>query len=457
MIFSLFGLNALCCSAAKKQCIAKAEWNHRYDQTLVMKLILSVPDLKGGTNVSLTFANALEMVKRIDMLTLQSPKIIYLVGWQYNGHDDKYPAFFEANPALKRSCDRNANESLLWLMKEAKKYHTTISLHINMTDAYEDSPLWKTYVDNDLISKNEDGSLMVIGSYNNRKAYQINYKNEWGKGFAQMRIDSLLKQLPLLRDAGTVHIDAWIARESKGHNESVDTEKEFQKKVCQLWLDRGIEPTSEWVMPYMAGLIPQYWHFNHRTQEDYLKEPASFCTGTHMNPDLKKSDFGLEFLFGTSLYGEPIFPRNAKNIDSVAWQKKFSREFYLNFVQYYFLNGLQRLSVAGNGSSRIAKFSSDVEVSLKDSTVTAQEVTLRSKNTLCMPIRWKKDRSYVAYSTMPTSYSFSIPKEWKGYRKADLYRVTVGGLVKTATIRLAGKTIMLKLAGEEPIVLKPMR
>jgi hypothetical protein len=67
----------------------------------------------------------------------------------------------------------------------SKKYHTTISLHINMTDAYEDSPLWNEYVANDLVSKNEDSSLMVVGNYNGRKAYQVNYKNEWAKGFAQ--------------------------------------------------------------------------------------------------------------------------------------------------------------------------------------------------------------------------------------------------------------------------------
>jgi hypothetical protein len=34
-----------------------------------------------------------------------------------------------------------------------------------------------------------------------------------------MRIDKLLELLPALKDAGTIHIDAWIARKSKGHNE----------------------------------------------------------------------------------------------------------------------------------------------------------------------------------------------------------------------------------------------
>lgn len=32
-----------------------------------------------------------------------------------------------------------------WLIREARAYNTTISLHINMVDAFEESPLWDTY------------------------------------------------------------------------------------------------------------------------------------------------------------------------------------------------------------------------------------------------------------------------------------------------------------------------
>lgn len=190
--------------------------HHDYSQTLVMKLALSIPDGKGGSKVFCDFETALDLIKKADQLTLQVPKIIYLVGWQYKGHDDKYPAFFEVNKALKRAGDTTAEESLSWLIKEAKKHHTTVSLHINMTDAYEDSPLWDTYVGSDLISKNANGSLMVIGNYNNRAAYQINYRNEWESGWTQRRIDSLLTVVPELENTGTIHLDAWIARDSKG-------------------------------------------------------------------------------------------------------------------------------------------------------------------------------------------------------------------------------------------------
>jgi len=174
----------------------EGQFNHDYSRTLVMKMMLSIPDGKGGTNVYCDLDKALELIRQTDNITLGVPKIVYMVGWQYRGHDDLYPAFFEVNPALKRPGDENARESFLWFMREAKKYNTVISLHINMTDAYENSPLWQEYVDNDLISKNADGSLMIIGNYNNLKAYQINYRNEWEKGYAQMRIDKLLDLLP---------------------------------------------------------------------------------------------------------------------------------------------------------------------------------------------------------------------------------------------------------------------
>jgi hypothetical protein len=49
------------------------------------------------------------------------PQVLYLTGWQYNGHDSKYPAWEEVNEALKRDEDATALESLRWLISEARK------------------------------------------------------------------------------------------------------------------------------------------------------------------------------------------------------------------------------------------------------------------------------------------------------------------------------------------------
>lgn len=428
-------------------------WNHPYHQTLVMKMFLAIPDGIGGSKAFINFEKALSIIRQTDNLTLQVPKIIYLVGWQYNGHDDKYPAFFEVNPSLKRPQDKDARTSLIWLMEEAKKFHTTVSLHINMTDAYEDSPLWKDYVANDLISKNEDGSLMVVGNYNNRKAYQVNYRNEWEKGFARKRIDKLIELLPPLKEAGTIHLDAWIARESKG--ESPETEKEYQKKICRYWIQKGIEPTSEWVMDYMMGLVPYYWHFNHRTQADYLAVPASVCTGSHMNPDLHNSDFGLEFLFGTSMYGENLFPGSHSGISDVAWETLFTRDFYLNFLQYYYLNRLNRQKVEGNGNNRTAYFSNSIKVSLADSTVFEGARRLRKSNDLCFPALWRDDNSLAAYSEKGASFQYAVPESWRTVKNAEVFLITKNGLQKSKIIEVRNNSLNLTLSAGQPIWIIP--
>ncbi len=87
---------------------------HDYSKTYVVKLFLSQAEFdpvhlgkykmrdNGKQKVCMNCEQALEVIKGMDALTLGLPKIVYLVGWQYNGHDSKYPAFFEGNRAIAR-------------------------------------------------------------------------------------------------------------------------------------------------------------------------------------------------------------------------------------------------------------------------------------------------------------------------------------------------------------------
>lgn len=427
-------------------------FNHDYSQTWVTKMALAVPDKQGGSEVRLTFEQALEMIRQSDNLSLGVPKIVYLVGWQYNGHDDKYPAFFEVNNYLKRECDASALESLRWLMREARKFNTTVSLHINMTDAYDDSPLWPQYVANDLISKNTDGSLKVIGEYNGRKAYQINYRNEWESGYTQMRIDRLLHLLPELKEAGTIHADAWIARPSEGHNESVIVETEYQKKAALYWQAKGLDITSEWMMDYMIGYVPFAWHFNGANQIDYLRTPANVYTGTGINPDIRSSDHDLGFLFGTSCYGEMFW----KIAPDYSWQTAITNDFMLKCPQYFYLNKLNRLSVKGEGKARIAFFSNRVSVSLSDSTVCQKDRVLRSGNTICIPAVWRDDEGVIIYSqNLHGKTTFDIPYLWGNPKQATVYKITPEGLQMHKKIAVSNAKMVIEMVEGVPFYVIP--
>ena len=101
-------------------------WLLPYHQTLVTKIVLCVKNINAQPGkisaqkkkVYMTFEEALEVIRTLDNITIGIPNITYLVGWQFEGHDSKYPSWAEVDKDLKRPQDKTATESLRWLMRE---------------------------------------------------------------------------------------------------------------------------------------------------------------------------------------------------------------------------------------------------------------------------------------------------------------------------------------------------
>ena len=199
-----------------------------YHQTLVLKLFLGMegqpverlakePMFLKPHDVFHTFEQALDIMRKTDHVTRGIPKIIYLVGWQKGGHDHGYPDWSEVNPRLKRAQDATALDSLRWLIREGRKFNTTVSLHLNMVDAYQQSPLWDEYVAKDCFARDESGKLLVGGiQMKGEDMYNVVYPKEWEAGLAQRRIDGLIRMIPELQDGHTIHIDVFIANRDGG-------------------------------------------------------------------------------------------------------------------------------------------------------------------------------------------------------------------------------------------------
>ncbi|MGH2565171.1 MAG: endo-alpha-N-acetylgalactosaminidase family protein, partial [Ginsengibacter sp.] len=278
---------------------------HNYGKTLTIKMFLAHPDRKGGSKVLINCEQALQNIQEVDAITRGIPKIVYLVGWQYNGHDDKYPAWDEVNAALRRPEDATALDSFLWLKREARKYNTTISVHINMTDSYTNSPLWETYTNNNLIARNADGSFLQIGRYNGISSYEVCYTREWDSGFAQKRIDDIVNMLQL-RSAGPVHIDAFFPRASEYFGITREMETRAMRKIYRYWRDEGIDVTSEEQArmrpdPFI-GLQPMAWWFDLSRKQQTTIHQNLACGGMPYQPN----DSTNGFLFGQSMHGEDL-------------------------------------------------------------------------------------------------------------------------------------------------------
>ena len=442
---------------------------HRYHQTLTMKLFMSqaLYDGKfkrrdnGKSELFLTCEMALDAIRRIDNLTLGIPKIIYLVGWQYNGHDSKYPAWFEGNDAIKRPQDANAIESIKWLMREASRYNTIVSLHLNMFDAYEDSPLWELYVKNDIIARNQDGTLRAC-----EWGYPVSYAREWETGFSQKRIDSICKIFPLAK-SGTVHIDAFhswppvpVADGKGGYRidltpcpispflgNTIEDETEAQQNIFRYWASKSIDVTSEGVdflrETAFEGFQPMAWWYGGGLGY-YLKWPASYYSGGQDNSVWGK-------LFGTSMHGEDIVRNDYEHLSG------FKEAFCLKTVIWYFLNRLDRLYVVNTKNFKSVGFSSEVKTILSGGqyTLTSGTRILAENDDIFIPALWISSKSIIAYSKDGyESKTWILPGDWSDVKSVKLCKVNDTGREEFGIQKIYSGKITLSVKKDEMILIE---
>lgn len=396
-----------------------------YSHTLMMKLDLALPDNQGGCQVMCTFEQAFEVVKQIDRMTPGYKKVLYLVGWQYNGHDDRYPEFFEVNEHLKSPGDSCARESLLRLVEGAKKYNTVISYHINLSDAYPESALWEEYLEKDLILCGRNGKPKVTGTWNGRKAYQVRFEKELQSGYFQKRVDRLLELLPI-EEAGTVHIDAFFVR--RGKDTEIAREKAARKKMIAYFNQRGIEVTSEFIYREWRcglrvhfgksdtiGLISAFWN-PVLSKKEILNYPAQFVGFGEQCNSLTPHK-SLEWLIYGNMHGEDLLrPEDAD------WPQKFLKRFMTYTAPHYYLNMLERLRIRGLGKAAKLCHSEGVVSFARGKRIEQNGRILKNGDELCLP-EAVQPNSYLAYSAAGGEQIWYL-----NGKTARIYRLTPAGL-----------------------------
>ena len=390
-------------------------WLLPYHQCLVWKIMNCYKDEDGGLKeVLFTFEQTLEVIERFNNMSLGMPQVVYLTGWQFNGHDSKYPSLDEANVHLKRKQDDTAEESLRWLIREAReKFNCRVSLHINMMDAYKDSPLWDEYVEKDIVAKDVDGNLIEGGVWGGVVSYPMSYTQEWKHGLAQKRIDNLIKMIPEIVDAQTIHIDAFLGARKAGQKEPIspylgftkEEEASTQRKIYRYFRDKGIDVTSEWAFGLRndrsVGLQPWSWH-----QEDKLNDLPDelYCSTKFVNSDMW-------------LIEDPINPPNARE------------KFYGEVLPWYYSNNK-------NASG---------------------EQKMIDGGDICMPALWCKEKTIIAYSENGyQNKQWELPQNWSEIKSCSVEKITVHGLENKKTIEVVDGKITLSLDTKESIKISPL-
>lgn len=453
---------------------APFEWHvsprHDYSKTYVTKFFMSQalfdPEYMGRFKMRdngqqtnyMNCEQALNTIKGMDAITLGLPKIVYLVGWQYLGHDSKYPAFFEGNEAIKRPQDKDALESLRWLMEEGKKYHTAVSFHVNLFDAYPDSPLFDEYLQEDVLAKDEKGELV-----HSDWGYKVCYSAEWEKGLLQKRLDSLCCLLPIA-DVGTLHVDAFhndipepFVNEngdidirgkspiSPWHGYTKEQDMAVQRNIVKYLDSKGIDVTIEGGFSErdMDGYFPMYWHYGMLDHVMSLTA-AQACGGNNYIP-----------AFGTNINGESLF-RGHPTLDEAL--DVFKREFCKQTLVCQYLNTFGRVAlVQDDNHNSIGVLEDGVRTMVKDNKmhVAKDGQPLVEGGDVFVPAVWLGNDAIIAYSEEGyENRTWTVPAGVSLSRKAKAWLIDANGRTEFNAFNRQKRQITLTLAPGEMVLIQ---
>jgi hypothetical protein len=342
-------------------------------------------------------------------------------------------------------------------MQEAKKYNAIVSVHVNMDDAYENSPLWDEYVEKDLLRRNADGSLLKAGIWDGEQSYHVNKTREWQCGLAQKRIEELLELLPL-REQKTIHIDVFNSHPSEYHGTTDEQEYETLKSILLYWRECGLDVTIEWFKPQLAGLIPMVWHFN-LDERMRLKYPVdAVCGGgdawnvRHGNwPNnwtwYPENGCAYEEAWGRSVDREPYLEGDDFSV--------FEEAFFLRTLPWLFLNRHRIIEHTHTAQSYEVHFTDEVKTSVRIADrhlqLTQGARVLVDGTDVFLPASWSGNE-WMAFSKDGCVRSWPLPPDWQG--ETEVQAQTLIGNASTE-VTVNEDTLQLQLQPGQAVVLRP--
>ena len=457
----LGALTALSAAGFLPRCLFSAEtvadrkaFRHTYSQCLTYKIFCA--DKAHPDRDLVTFEDALRTIRVIHDVTGGLEQVVYLVGWQFDGHDSKYPSWAEVNPRLKRTEDADARASFCWLAEEAKKLNACVSVHINMSDAYETSPLWKEYCENGLIILGKDGQPRKAGVWGGEQSYLVDKVKEWRSGHAKRRIDALVALLPFLRESGSVHIDAFGL---------IGKDEELRQAVYGIfdyWRGIGIDVTTEYFDFELVDRLPMVYHLN-LSEENRIKYPATVICGggDGCNQRLAAKPSGWAHLPEAGCLYEEAWGVSIDHDLGAGGTKGIVGKLCTRTLPWHFLNRHLALSYENGAELYRVAFSDGVESEVRKSdrhlTIRERERVLVDGGDVFMPALWTKKGEWFLYSKEGGTRTWPVPEAWKGRAEVLAYALSDNGRSPATVMPIRDGAIAIPLDPGEAFALSPLR
>lgn len=406
-----------------------------YSDKSIIKWFLDWPGATGYT----TFSYVLESVKAYANQTDAPSRIIYIVGWQYNGHDSGYPSVDKVNQRL------GGYNGLENLVKEARKYNVIISFHDNYDDAYKGNPGW----DPDVICRDAQGNLMKGGRWDGGQSYLISsYKYAQKSGLDRVR--NTLKQYPFIKE--TYHIDVLAGGYNNGRKYDFNPESpagaqknfEGKKMIIREFNKNGIDVTTEDFSGFFVGHVGFFLkildqdNVYFRNEEKIPLIPFIYHSKTNYGMRMRGDKGFLQRL----IYGDNMGTNDPSSYILDALPRHL---MYGKAMDYYTKDeDSERITYEDGSYIEVNYATLKYTVSLKDRVIAKDFTSFVPGN----------DNTYFACSRHGGRLSYPIPKKWAARDKIVVYRMNADGTKIETSFKLIDDNI--ELYTEPNVIYKAM-
>jgi len=399
--------------------------NPYYKDKSFIRIFLS---RRGNTNENLTFDEVLERIREFAAQTDSAAYVVYLLGWQYSGHDTGYPSVDKVNE------DLGGYDKLVNLINEARKYNVNVSFYDNYDDSYPNNPGW----DADVICRDPYGNIMRGGAWDGEQSYLISsYKYAVKSGIDRVRFT--LNKYPI-KEAYFIDVLAGGYKGGRKYDfnpkSPAGAVKNFEGKLMLLkeFNKQGIDVATEDFTGFFVGHVGTFG--------DICSFDNVYFLGEEQIPLVPfiyqgKTSFGLKtsgnsFFPRTFLYGQRAQKLTNKRsgftvanyiLDALPKQKLYGKVM----KSYERYGDLERV-VYEDGIVVEANIKTDrYSVTLGNGQVIAKDYTTFA------PV---KDNVYFAASRDGGLLSVMIPATWKESGKIKVFAVQKDGSLKNIDHKL---------------------
>ena len=368
-----------------------------------------------GTTEELRFEEVLERIKEFAVQTDSAAYVMYLLGWQFEGHDSGYPSVDKVNENL------GGFEDLVYLIKEAKKYNVNVTFYDNYDDSYSNHPGW----DPDVICRDPQGNLMKGGVWEGNQSYLISsYKYVLKSGLD--RVSFTLKKYPV-EDAYFIDVLAGGYNGGRKYDFNPESlagaQKNFEGKLMIIneFNKHGLDVATEDFTGYFVGYVGTFGdiiafdNIYFKNEEQIPLIPFIYHGKTSFGMKVSNQSQSLKtFLYGqraqkfTNL--KSVYTPADYILDALPKQKLYGK----TMTSYKKNADLERVTYEDGSFVEVNIRTNKYTVALKDNEIIAKDYTS------FIPVG---KNVYMACSKNGGSISYPVPEGWADGEEIQVYKM----------------------------------